>query len=218
MTFGKRAIAVFMAGSLMGVSPPAWAAMPPDSRVTHQESRLLDQLASAEHLDWQYALDPSIAPVRRDDFLDQMNQVARLIKFITHGLEVPQRELADALWIPPKAMPRKTRERMIQELQQAKLQDDRNEQEAFSYSEWSTSDGGAAPIDTAAFDQQMQLVDSVITDLEIGEEVHWSEIKEALYVPPASYPEQDSSRSEQLVTWPFEGLPALPLVATRRDG
>ena len=71
-------------------------------------------------------------------------------------------------------------------LQSAKLVDDHNEQAMFKYSEWSMSDGGGAPIDTVTFDDQMQLVDSVIKDLEIGEVVPWSTIREALSVPPAA--------------------------------
>jgi hypothetical protein len=49
-------------------------------------------------------------------------------------------------------------------------------------SAWTDS---AAPVDTVTFDQQKELVDSVIKDLEIGEGLHWSTIKEALYVPPS---------------------------------
>jgi hypothetical protein len=188
MTIVKRAAAVLTSGVLMSAALPAWAAMPTNDIMAHpQGSQLLDQLASAKQLDWQYALDPGVAPVRQEDFLDQMNQADRAIKLITHGFEVPPQELAEALWIPPKAIDTGARARLIRELQEAKQADDHNEQEMFNSSEWSTSDGGAAPFDTAAFDQQMQLVDSVIKDLEIGEGVHWSTIETSLYVPPSPY-------------------------------
>jgi hypothetical protein len=187
MTNIKTAAAVLFSGILIGASGPTWAAMPTDNRTTmDQGPQLLDQLASAKQQDWQSALDPSVAPVSKGDFLDQMNKAGRAITLITHGFEVPDQELADALWIPPKAITPNEREAVIRELQKAKLEDDHNEQAVFKYSEWSVSDGGGAAVDTVTFDQQMQLVDSVIKDLEIGEGVHWSVIREALYVPPSA--------------------------------
>jgi hypothetical protein len=37
------------------------------------------------------------------------------------------------------------------------------------------------------FDEQKQLVDSVVKDLKIGETVSWSKVKESLYVLPSPY-------------------------------
>ncbi len=51
-------------------------------------------------------------------------------------------------------------------------------------SAWTDS---VAPVDTMVFDQQELLVESVVKDLEIDEGVHWSTIREALYVPPSPY-------------------------------
>jgi hypothetical protein len=185
MTIIKSAAVALMSGVLIGA--PAWAAMPTNNlSATHQESQLLDQLASAKQLDWQYALDSSIAPVTRSDCLEQMNKASRVIELISYGFEVPRQELAEALWTPPKAISPEARDQLIRQLQEAKQEDDHNEQEMFKYSEWSAGDGGGAPADTATFDQQMGLVDSVLKDLEIGEGVHWSAINEALYVPSAS--------------------------------
>jgi hypothetical protein len=186
MTIGKKTATILISSLLIGAAAPAWAAVPADnSAALHQEAQSLDELASAKQLDWQYALDPSVAPVRRDDLLDQMNKADRAIKLITHGFAVPEQELADALWTPPKAITPAAREGLIRELQEAKRADGHNEQKMFGYAEWSTGDGGGAPVDTVTFDQQMQLVDGVIKNLEIGEEVHWAEIRQALYVPPS---------------------------------
>jgi hypothetical protein len=187
MTIAKTAAAALMAGMSIVIADPAWAAMP-TANITSIDPgpQLLDQLASAKQQDWQYSLDPSVAPARKDDFLDQMNKADRAIALITHGFKVPDQELANALWIPPKVITLDEREKLIQDLQSAKLVDDHNEQAMFKYSEWSMSDGGGAPIDTVTFDDQMQLVDSIIKDLEIGEVVPWSTIREALSVPPAA--------------------------------
>jgi phosphoenolpyruvate carboxylase len=184
MTIVKSAAAVLMSGWLIGAPVAAGAATPTNNIAEHyQGSQLVDQLASAKQLDWQYALDPSVAAVTRSDCLDQMNKSARVTELISYGFEVPQQELADALWTPPKAISPEARDHLIRQLQEARLEDDHKEQEMFKNSEWSAGDGGGAPAETAAFDQQVQLVDSVIKDLEIGEGVHWSAIKEALYVP-----------------------------------
>ena len=184
MTIVKSAAAVLMSGWLIGAPVAAGAATPTNNIAEHyQGSQLLDQLASAKQLDWQYALDLSVAAVTRSDCLDQMNKAARVIKLIAYGFEVPKQEIADALWTPPKAISLEARDQLIQQLQEAKQEDDHKEQEMFKDSEWSAGDGGGAPAETAAFDQQVQLVDSVIKDLEIGEGVHWSAINEALYVP-----------------------------------
>jgi phosphoenolpyruvate carboxylase len=185
MTIFKSAAVVLMSGVLIG--EPAWAAMPTDNlAATHRESQLLDQLASAKQLDWKYALDPSVAAVTRSDCLEQMTKAARVTELISYGFKVPRQELADALWTPPKAISPEARDQLIRQLQEAQQENNHKEQEMFKYSEWSAGDGGGAPADTAAFDQQMQLVDSVIKDLEIGEGVHWSAINEALYVPSPS--------------------------------
>ena len=49
---------------------------------------------------------------------------------------------------------------------------------------WSNS---VAPVDTVTFDERKAQVDRVIEDLKIGAPVHWSDIKQALVVPPSPY-------------------------------
>jgi hypothetical protein len=110
-----------------------------------------------------------------------MNSAERVIKELAHDFEVPRQQIADALWVPPKSITSEERERLIRQLQEAKRADDHNEQEMLNDSAWTDL---AAPVDTATFDLQKELVDSVVEDLEIGEGVHWSTIKDALYVPP----------------------------------
>ena len=86
--------------------------------------------------------------------------------------------------MPPKSLSPNERKQLIQQLQDAVQQDDRNEQAMLNDLAWSDS---VAPTDTFTFDQQKALAESVIKDLEIGKDVHWSTIKEALVVPQSPY-------------------------------
>jgi hypothetical protein len=145
---------------------------------------LLAELSAAKRKDWASALDPHVAPSEEEDFLDQMNKADRAIRELTHGFEVPQSEIDEALVIPPKSLPETQRVQLIRQLQDAVQQDDRNEQAMLNDLAWSDS---VAPADTFKLDQQKELANSVIKDLEIGEDVHWSTIKQALVVPQSPY-------------------------------
>jgi hypothetical protein len=149
--------------------------------IQNKES-LVEELEAAKRQDWSSALDPRVAPSEEEDFLDQMNKADRAIKELTHGFDVPQSEIDEALVIPPKSLPAFQRLQLIRQLQDAITQDDRNEQAMLNDLAWSD-----APADTAQFDQQTDLANSVIKDLEIGEDVHWSTIKEALVVPQSPH-------------------------------
>jgi hypothetical protein len=149
-----------------------------------QKSQLVELLETAKTADQNGEMDPHVTPMTRDDFIDQKLKVDRVIRELTHGFEVPESEVADSLWVPPKSITDESRTQLIRQLQIAKKEDDHNEQEMMNDYVWGDS---IAPLDTVTFDQQMKLVDSVIEDLEIGEPVSWSTIREALYVPPSPY-------------------------------
>jgi hypothetical protein len=71
----------------MSGSVSTWAATPADNMTTpSQASQSIDRLASAKQLDWQDALDPSVASVTRDDFLAQMTKADRVIKLTTQWI------------------------------------------------------------------------------------------------------------------------------------
>jgi hypothetical protein len=145
-----------------------------------EKSDLIERLEVAKRTDWNDALDPKVGPGTEDDFLDQMNKADRVIKELSHGFDVPPPRIADALWVPPKSITTRQRDRLIRQLQEARQEDDHNEQRMLNLSAWTDS---VAPVDTIKFDQQKELVDRVLKDLEIGEHVQWATIKEALYVP-----------------------------------
>jgi hypothetical protein len=151
---------------------------------SQQTSQLIQRLDAAKKADWNAALDPTVSPVREETFLNQMNKEDRASKELSHGFSVPQTEINDALWAPPRHISPEERAHLIQELNQARQQDDRNEQAMLNDLAWSRS---AAPADTVIFDQRKQEVDAVVKDLEIGAPVHWSAIKQALVVPASPY-------------------------------
>jgi hypothetical protein len=148
-----------------------------------QKSQLVELLETAKTADQKGEMDPHIAPMTKDGFIDQKLKADRVIRELTHGFEVPEHEVADALWVPPKSVTDEERVELIRQLQMAKKEDDHNEQELLNDSVW----GDFYPIGISTFDHQKQLADSAIEDLEIGEPVSWSTIREALHVPPSPY-------------------------------
>ena len=151
---------------------------------SQQTLQLVQELNAAKNADWNAALDPNVSPVRHETFLNQMNKADRASKELIHGFAVPQSEINDALWAPPKHISPEERTHLIQELKQAKQQDDLNEQAMLNDLAWSRS---AAPANTEIFDERKQQVDAVVKDLEIGAPVHWTVIRQALVVPTSPY-------------------------------
>jgi hypothetical protein len=147
-------------------------------------SDLIRQLETAKKTDWDEAQDPSVSTIRQGTFLNQMNKADRAIKELSHGFTVPQSEIDDALWTPPKRITAQEQAHLIEQLKQAREQDDRNEQRMLNGLAWTNS---RAPADTEIFDKRKEQIDSVIKDLEIGAPVHWSDIKQALVVPSSPY-------------------------------
>jgi hypothetical protein len=154
------------------------------SLLSQQTSDLIQRLNAAKKADWDAALDPAVSPVREETFLNQMNKADRVSKELSHGFAVPQGEIDDALWSPPKHISQEERAQLIQELKQARQQDDQHEQNMLNDLAWSRS---GAPADTVVFDERKQEVDAVVKDLEIGAPVHWTAIKQALVVLPSPY-------------------------------
>jgi len=145
-------------------------------------AEVIKQLETARQNDWDAALDPSVSPARRGTFLNQMNKADLALKELKHGFSVSPTEIADALWQPPKHITPEQRDQLIAQLEQARQQDDKNEQQMLNQLAWT---GSAAPVNTIIFDQRKQQIDTLIEDLRIDAPVHWSAIKQALVVPPA---------------------------------
>src|SRR5579863_8990910 len=112
---------------------------------SQQTLQLIQQLDAAKKADWNAALDPSVSPVRRGTFLNQMNKADLASKELSHGFTIPQSEIEDALWAPSKHISQGERVQLIRQLKQARQQDDQNEQNMLNDLAWSRS---AAPVDT----------------------------------------------------------------------
>ncbi len=178
---------VMVMATLIWTVIPAFAADSSAEVVVQSPSgkdQLMQRLESAKQGDWAAANDPTVSPIRQGTFLNQMNKVNRAIDELNHGFTPSQSEINDALWAPPTHISPAERAQLIEQLKQARQQDDRNEQQMLNDLAWSRSD---APADTAKFDQRKQQVDQVIKNLEIGAPIRWSAIKEALVVPASPY-------------------------------
>jgi hypothetical protein len=176
-------VALFPFLGLCGCAQQAMTTTTTATLSPRQRSRLVEQLETAKIADQNGEMDPDVTPMTRDDFIDQKLKAERVIRELTHGFEVPEREVADALWVPPRSITDANRTQLIRQLQMAEAKDDHNEQEMLNDSVW----GNFYPIGISTFDHQKELADSVIEDLEIGEPVSWSTVREALHVPPSPY-------------------------------
>jgi hypothetical protein len=144
---------------------------------TGQNAQVLQRLQAAKELDESDAFDPDLTPVRREDFTVQAAKADRAIRELQHGFAVDPGEIEDALDIPPRHLTAQKRAELIQQLQQAKVVDDQREQEILIY--WQDDE----PVERTKFEIQAERAASVAKDLQLGESVHWSEIKQALVVP-----------------------------------
>jgi hypothetical protein len=181
----STALRILLFAFLLLVLPPLVADGSASATYTSAQpaSDVIKELKAARATDWNSAHDPSVSLIRHGTFLNQMNKADRAIKEIEHGFPVSQSELDNALWVPPKHISPQLRAKLIQELEQAKHQDNINEQRMLYDSTWDN----AGRIDTVKFDRRKHLVDSTVEDLEIGAPVHWSNIKLALVAPPSPY-------------------------------
>jgi hypothetical protein len=151
--------AVFTSTVLLFFSTPSLATEQSSNTAnlpSQQMLRLMQQLDAAKKADWNAALDPSVSAVRRGTFLNQTNKADLASKELSHGFTIPQGEIEDALWAPPKHISPEERAQLIHQLKQARQQDDQNEQNMLNDLAWSRS---TAPVDTATFDDRKQQVD-----------------------------------------------------------
>jgi hypothetical protein len=148
------------------------------------QANLIERLQSARNIDQDAALDPSVSPFRQGTFLNQMNKADRVMNELRHGIDVPPGEINDALWTPPNRLTPQARARLIQQLQEARQQDDRNEQQTLNDQAWSNS---AFPPDTTTFDERKTQIDEMVKSLQSGNSVRWSDLHHALTVPASPY-------------------------------
>jgi hypothetical protein len=142
-----------------------------------QTAQVIKRLQVAKELDQSNAYDPDLTPIRRADFTVQAAKADRAIKELQHGFAVSPGEVEDALEIPPRHLTPEKRVQLIHQLHQAKALDEQRAQEILIY--WQDDE----PVERTEFDLQAERAAKVAKDLQLGESVHWSDIKQALYVP-----------------------------------
>jgi len=142
-----------------------------------QTAQVIKRLKVAKELDQSNAYDPDLTPIRREDFTVQAAKADRAIKELQHGFVVPPDEVEAALEIPPRHLTPEKRAQLIKQLQQAEALDEHRAQEILIY--WEDDE----PVERSEFDSQAKRAAKVAKDLQLGESVHWLDIKQALYVP-----------------------------------
>lgn len=183
--FVRGSIALVAGVSLLtafSACSPRHSHIPPPQFLSMQEkAQVIRKLQAAKELDERHAVDPNVSGVTAADSAAQAAKADKAIRELTHGFEVSETNLANALQVPPTHLSPQRRADLIRQLKDAKALDDRREQELLNdyFSD--------QPVDTDKFDAQKKQVDEVVKDLEIGEDVHWSTIRAALKVPASPH-------------------------------
>jgi hypothetical protein len=147
--------------------------MPEDTRL-----ELMRQLEAAEEINESDARDPRISIIRKEDFFEQADKAERALRELMYGYDVPQSQLADALSIPPKSLSPHAKADLIWQLRDSIALNDRFEQNRLN--DWVSQ----ATIDTVPYDSQKAFAAAVIKELNIGEDVHWDALQQAVQPLP----------------------------------
>jgi hypothetical protein len=144
---------------------------------SEQTAQLVKRLEAAKELDQSDAYDPDLRPIRREDFTVKAAKADRAIRELRNGFTVSSGEIEDALEIPPRHITGEKRVQLVQQLLQAKALDEQRAQEILIYYQ------DDEPRERAEFDTQAERAANIAKDLQLGESVHWDDVKQALYVP-----------------------------------
>jgi hypothetical protein len=147
--------------------------MPEDTRL-----ELMRQLEAAEQIDESDARDPRISIIRKEDFFEQGDKAERALRELMYGYDVPQSQLADVLSIPPKSLSLQAKADLIWQLRDSIALNDRLEQNRLN--DWVSE----ATIDTVPYDSQKAFAAAVIKELNIGADVHWDTLQQAVQPLP----------------------------------
>ncbi len=142
-----------------------------------QRGLLIQRLETAKKQDEEGAEDHITDPGEVSDFRHQIHEADRAIRELQNGFTVPQAEIEDALEVPPKAFSKKQTAEIIQKLKHTREELKEDAQRTAENDDLVESD---------FYEEDEEKVDNVIKDLEIGEDVPWSTIKEAMDVPQNS--------------------------------
>jgi hypothetical protein len=151
---------------------PLSACAPASTSSASQQTADVELLQQSERQDIANANKPQIGPVAQEDFYAQAGRADTAAKELEHGFPVSQARIDRAVIVPAEPLTAEQRSQLIQKLEAAKVLADRG-----------STDHDDNPILTEDFIQQGKQIDRVIRQLEIGNEVHNSDIQQALESP-----------------------------------
>lgn len=162
-------VSILVAFSLFGLSSCA-ASLTPQER-----AQAIEQLQQARQTDLADAMDTSLGPIAQGDYVAQADKADSAIRALNQHSDVPQSEVSDALFVPPKHLSPEMRARLVERLKQARALDDEK---------WHNNLGSEDEAWlTLLCDIQARRATRVIKKLETGEPASWSEINEAMTTP-----------------------------------
>src|SRR5262249_15735357 len=142
---------------------------------------LIKRLRAAREMDESEANHPGLSAVHWEDYMVQIGKVDKALKELFDGFEVSQVEVDDALWVPPRSLSPTAKSALIHRLQVAMRQDEYNEDELTFGAKFSDI---PYPINSMLIlEDHKNLAESVLKDIDIGEDVHWQTIERALQPP-----------------------------------
>jgi hypothetical protein len=163
---GTIASALFFAASLSACAPT-------ESNVSNMQSeRTLQGLQAAREIDLSNAKDPEVGPVASGDYSLRADKAGQVMYDIEHGQYVSQRQIDNALFVPPKSLSQEQKADLIGELEIARNQDEQG------WWDWTRD-----PVIAQDFAVQEKKANRAIKDLENSQQISWSEIHDGLQVP-----------------------------------
>jgi hypothetical protein len=150
------------------------SACSPHQSSQQQQALLIEKLEAAREIDFRNVRDGNSDTVQADDSIYQARRAQEVIEQLQQGEQVPQLEIEDALDVPPEALSQGSREEMIKELLTAEKCDALGEQTHDPGNDWLAWD---------SYREQRHRAAEISKALEVGVDVPWSEIQEALRVP-----------------------------------
>jgi hypothetical protein len=139
-----------------------------------QRAVLIERLKMAKKQDEDNIRDSATDSAEVRDSFQQAHKADHAIRELRNGFYVDRDEICDALEVPPKTFSKEQIAELIEKLKQAKRESKRD-------AEVNAEDDNLVASDL--YQEHEEEVDGVIEDLEIGEDVPWSRIKEAMHVP-----------------------------------
>jgi hypothetical protein len=146
-----------------------------------QNAGLIKRLEGAKEMDESEANQPGTSATAWQDDMIQVGKADKAIKELSHGLEVPQAEIDEALWVPPKTLSAAQKARLLQRLKDAVQRDENEEQTMMTSVKFENFPYPTSRM--ATVEDHKNLAKGVLKDLEIGEDVHWETNKQALEAP-----------------------------------